>query len=315
MSGNSISPEKFQDMKITAKGEERGYVEFTGLKNLWFNTGTLCNLTCENCYIESSPKNDSLSYINSDDVFPYLEEIQSKNLENCSVDTIGFTGGEPFLNPNMIDILDLVLKHGFKSLVLTNGVNVITRVSDKLLSLNKTYPGQLRLRVSLDHYTEEVHEKERGKGTFKKALDSLRWLSENQFHISVAGRSLIHESQEQAHQGFQNLLKENGIELDLGPDTLVIFPEMDSGKDVPEITTQCFDILNVKPENQMCSSERMVVKKKGQAKPVVMPCTLLAYDQQFKMGERLQDSFDRVYLNHHFCAEFCILGGASCSST
>ena len=79
---------------------------FNGPKTLWFNTGTLCNLECQNCYIESSPKNDSLVYLSSEDIKPYLSEIKS---HNWKVKELGFTGGEPFLNPHMFDILTEVL--------------------------------------------------------------------------------------------------------------------------------------------------------------------------------------------------------------
>jgi sulfatase maturation enzyme AslB (radical SAM superfamily) len=304
--------DKFKDQKVTAKGEERGFIDFKGYKNLWFNTGTLCNLECINCYIESTPKNDRLSYITNEDVLPYLEELKEMNSE---VDTIGFTGGEPFLNPNMIEILEIVCKFGLKALVLTNGVNVIKRVSEKLINLNKAYPDQLRLRVSLDHYTKEVHEKERGEKTFAKALDSIQWFFENQFNLSIAGRSLTHESAEEAKTGYQNLLNDHQVNISLSNENLVVFPEMATDKEVPEITTECFNILNVDPDHQMCASERMIIKKKGESKTTVMPCTLLAYDPQFELGQTLRESQKRVYLNHKFCAEFCILGGASCSST
>ena len=53
-----LDPRKFQDPDITADGEERARVALTRLETLWFNTGTLCNLECANCYIESSPRND-----------------------------------------------------------------------------------------------------------------------------------------------------------------------------------------------------------------------------------------------------------------
>jgi sulfatase maturation enzyme AslB (radical SAM superfamily) len=304
--------EKFKDQRTTAKGEERGYIDFKGFKNLWFNTGTLCNLECTNCYIESSPKNDKLTYITKENVLPYLEELKDLKTQ---VDTIGFTGGEPFLNPHMLEILETVCKFGLKSLVLTNGVNVIKRVSDKLLILQKTYPDQLRIRISLDHYTKEVHEIERGEKSFDKALDSIKWLYENNFELSLAGRSLTNESQGEVNQGYQDLINSIDISLKLNNENLVIFPEMASDKDVPEITTECFDILNVSPDYQMCASERMVIKKKGDSIPTVMPCTLLAYDSQFELGQTLKESQKRVYLNHKFCAEFCILGGANCSST
>ena len=56
-----LDPAKFQDALVTAKGEARAHVALRALETLWFNTGTLCNLTCRNCYIESSPRNDAWS--------------------------------------------------------------------------------------------------------------------------------------------------------------------------------------------------------------------------------------------------------------
>jgi len=53
-----LDPRKFQDPFVTAQGDRRAHVELEALSTLWFNTGTLCNLNCENCYIESSPRND-----------------------------------------------------------------------------------------------------------------------------------------------------------------------------------------------------------------------------------------------------------------
>jgi hypothetical protein len=60
---NSLN-NKFTDPKITADGRNRAFIETRNIKTLWFNTGTLCNIECRNCYIESSPKNDSLAYLN-----------------------------------------------------------------------------------------------------------------------------------------------------------------------------------------------------------------------------------------------------------
>ena len=99
---------KFLDPYITAKGEKRASVVLNELKTLWFNTGTLCNLSCTNCYIESSPKNDRLVYLTVDDVIPYLAEIRT---EFKSVNLIGLTGGEPFLNPHIIEIIEIFLSN------------------------------------------------------------------------------------------------------------------------------------------------------------------------------------------------------------
>ncbi|MFT4889048.1 MAG: MoaA/NifB/PqqE/SkfB family radical SAM enzyme [Pseudohongiellaceae bacterium] len=307
------SLDKFIDPQLTADGKERASVALQSLQTLWFNTGSMCNLSCDNCYIESNPHNDRLTYLTVQDVASYLEEIETLRLPTA---LIGFTGGEPFLNPDFLNILQLTLEKGFATLVLTNGFRRIERYKAELLALNKRYGDKLQLRISLDHHSSSIHEKERGARTFDPALKTAKWLFDQRFRLSIAGRAIESESQRDAMQGYQDLFKEYGIGLNANSsEHLVVFPEMDLEKDVPEITVDCWDILNKKPEQQMCASERMIVKHKGNDKPAVMPCTLLAYDPQFILGTNLNSAEKKVQLNHKFCAQFCVLGGASCSST
>ena len=303
---------KFKDAFKTGKNEDRAYVDLVKLKTLWFNTGTRCNLQCVNCYIESSPTNDELLFITAKEVETYLNEIRELNLGTIQ---ISFTGGEPFLNKDMLPILELCLTRGFNVLVLTNAYRAIDKYFEELTLLNDTFPRKLILRVSLDHHTKEVHEQERGPKTFERTLLTMNTLTNMGFSLSVAGRSLVNESRVEALAGYQKILDDYqvGIEIKEG-ENLVIFPEMTTTRNVPEITTSCWDILNVKPEQQMCASERMVVKRKGTEKPIVLPCTLIAYDPKFELGHTLEESFQRVYLNHPYCAQFCVLGGARCSA-
>jgi len=90
-----LDPAKFQDPVVTLTGAPRAHVRLRALDTLWFNTGTLCNLTCGHCYIESSPKNDRLVYLSAAEVGEYLDEIERLSL---GTSLIGFTGGEPFIN-------------------------------------------------------------------------------------------------------------------------------------------------------------------------------------------------------------------------
>src|SRR6266852_6759587 len=114
-----LNPAKFRDPFVTAKGEPRAWVFLKRLRTLWFNTGTLCNLTCRNCYIESSPRNDRLAYLSAADVAAYLDEIESDGL---GTEEIGFTGGEPFMNPAFPTMLEEALRRGYRVLVLTNAM-------------------------------------------------------------------------------------------------------------------------------------------------------------------------------------------------
>ena len=97
------------------------------------------------------------------------------------------------------------------------------------------------------------------------------------------------------------------------PVALMVFPEMDAAADVPEITEACWGILGKSPEDVMCATSRMVVKRKDAAVPAVIACTLLPYDPRFELGQTLAEASGAVPLNHPHCAKFCVLGGGACS--
>src|SRR6476620_4092352 len=129
-------PRKFQDPFVTAKGEKRAHVALKSLDTLWFNTGTLCNLACQHCYIESSPKNDRLVYLTATEVTAYLEEIAAGGFPTS---LIGFTGGEPFMNPELPLMLEDVLSRGLRALVLTNAMKPMDKCKPSLLQLKERY--------------------------------------------------------------------------------------------------------------------------------------------------------------------------------
>ena len=310
---NLNSDLKFIDPFVTQDGSKRAHVNLKKLGTLWFNTGTLCNLACQNCYIESTPRNDRLSYLRLDEVEAYLEEIIWQGLET---NEIGLTGGEPFMNPDILNIIRSVLERGFSILVLTNGMKPMMRpaIRSGLIELNTEFGDKLTIRVSVDHFDQAVHEKERGSGSWEPMVDGLRWLSENNFQIAVAGRTLWQESEEELREGFSLFFEESEISIDAwNLKELILFPEMDELSSVPEITTECWDLLGVSPDDMMCASSRMVVKHKGDLKPSVMACTLLAYDSSFNLGSTLVEASKSVQLNHPHCAKFCVLGGGKCT--
>ena len=306
-----LAPAKFSDPKITAAGESRAHVELVALRTLWINTGTLCNLSCASCYIESTPRNDRLAYITADEVRAYFEEISRDQLPTRE---IGFTGGEPFLNPYFLAMLEDALTRGFDVMVLTNAMRPMRRFDAQMLSLQERFGEQLTMRVSIDHYTQRFHELERGPRSWQPTIDGLKWLSQNGFRIHVAGRLYSGEPEAAVRDGYARLFAEIGVAVDArDPVTLVLFPEMDLSVDVPEITDACWGILGKSPEDIMCATSRMVVKRKGADAPSVQACTLLAYDERFETGRTLTEASGPVSLNHPHCAKFCVLGGAACS--
>ncbi len=305
---------KFQDPDVTAKGDARAVVALAGVQTLWFNTGTLCNIECVNCYIESSPTNDALVYISTAEVAGYLDQIAARGWPTRE---IGFTGGEPFMNPDMIAMARLCLERGFDVLILTNAMLPMMRKKMRagLLDLVAEFGDRLTLRVSLDHFEPQNHDDMRGSGSFDVTIKGMQWLRDNGIRMAVAGRSLWGDTDAESRAGFAALFARHGFVIDaFDPAMTVLFPEMDEAVDVPEITTACWGILNKKSTDVMCASSRMVVKRKGAGGPTVLACTLLPYDPQFDMGTGLAEAEKPVKLNHPHCAKFCVLGGASCSA-
>ena len=305
---------KFKDPEWTAKGERRARVALSQPKTLWFNTGTLCNIECVNCYIESSPTNDALVYITLADVVSYLDQLEERA---WPITEIAFTGGEPFMNPEMIDLALASLERGYDVLILTNAMRPMMRekMRSGLIDLNKTFPGKLTLRVSVDHFSARLHDEERGVGAFAKTLEGMHWLRDNGIKMAVAGRSVMAASEDESRAGYASFFAKHGFQIDAqDPKETVLFPEMDESAEVPEITTACWGILNKSPEAMMCASSRMVVRRKGAEDPAVLACTLLPYTPEFELGRTLAEAERDVALNHPHCAKFCVLGGASCSA-
>ncbi|KIC19364.1 radical SAM protein [Leisingera sp. ANG-DT] len=305
---------KFQDAFVTADGQQRASVPLSHPETLWFNTGTLCNIECSNCYILSSPTNDALVYLTAAEAKDYLEQIADRN---WPIREIGFTGGEPFMNPEIIAMARAALERGFEVLILTNAMRPMMRKTVKagLLALLEDFGDKLTLRISVDHHSAELHDKERGAGSFAKTIEGMEWLRDNGFAMAVAGRTVWGESEAEARAGYAALFAEHGFAINAqNPGQTVLFPEMDETVEVPEITTACWGILNKSPDSVMCASSRMVVKRKGADTPAVLACTLLPYSPEFEMGATLAEAERPVQLNHPHCAKFCVLGGASCSA-
>ena len=307
-----LAREKFADPKITAAGERRARVALDALRTLWINTGTLCNLSCENCYIESTPRNDRLVYITAEEARAYFDEIARDRLPTRE---IGFTGGEPFLNPHAIEMMEDALSRGFDVLMLTNAMKPMRRYERELIALNERFGARLTMRVS----DRSLHAAPARAGTRTAFLDA-----DNRGPAMALAQWFQDQRRRPALQRRVRTRGARGLRAPVRGDRRRrrrarsalrwwCFPEMDASVDVPEITEACWGILGKSPSDVMCATSRMVVKRKGAERPSVQACTLLAYDERFETGRTLREASGPVSLNHPHCAKFCVLGGAACS--
>jgi hypothetical protein len=307
------APERsFTDPLRTASGEPHASVALDGLYTLWFNTGTLCNIACTGCYIESTPRNDRLIYLSRADFDRFMDEAAIRHPE---LQEVGFTGGEPFMNPDAPGMIEAALVRGYRVLVLTNAMRPMQRHLPLLERLHADYGARLALRVSLDHYTPEGHEQVRGAGSFAPALAGLSWLASKGFALAVAARFSAEETEPAFRAGFAALFRARGLALDAAdPERLVLFPELADQELPPEVSETCWQALRSRGRAVMCQSSRMVVHRKGEATPRVAACTLLPYTPEFDLGASLAEAAGPVTLSHPYCAQFCVFGAASCTT-
>jgi len=282
------------------------------LETLWFNTGTLCNLACQGCYIESSPRNDRLAYFPLAEFNRLLEEASATQ----SLREIGFTGGEPFMNPDILEMIEGALRRGHRALVLTNAMLPMQHHFPALAGLHAAFGAHLAVRVSLDHFTQAGHEALRGPRTWEPALAGLRALFASGFAPSVAARfDPALEDEATTRTGFAALFAAEAFNIDaFNPDHLVLFAEMGKASSVPGVSAAAWAALRPRGADAMCRTARMAVQRKGAAQASIVACTLLAYEPRFELGITLAQAARGVTLDHPHCAQFCVFGASSCMS-
>jgi sulfatase maturation enzyme AslB (radical SAM superfamily) len=273
----------------------------SSLREVWFHTGTDCNLSCGFCFEKAGPGDTRVEQLTFEDARPFIDEAVQLGVKRFS-----FTGGEPFLNPEFLHILKYALTSA-SCQVLTNGTDPFHSTYAALCSL--PHRDRLFFRVSIDQPREEAHDAYRGRGSFQKALEAVRLLAEEGFSVSVARHRLTDEDPSSREAAYASLFRRQNISV---PVPLVSFPDL-AEREHPPITSACMTAHHT-PRSRaqfMCAFSRMIVKQKGTAG--VYSCTLVDDDPSFNLGTTLTESCKHpTYLEHPRCYT-CFAGGVSCS--
>jgi len=281
-------------------------IHLDSLDHLWFQVaGTLCNIKCEHCFISCSPVNHSFEFMTFAQVSSYLEESVSRGVKEYY-----FTGGEPFMNKDMFRILERTMELG-PATVLTNGMLITPEKADRLKIISKNSIYSLELRVSIDGYTEEMNDAIRGKGVFKKAMEGVKNLVENNFlPIITVTKTWENNQDEEVLNGFIDTLKLHGYPRP----RIKILPSIKIGQEV--MRTKGYDkyeyVTNEMLEdfdgnNFICANSR-VATSKG-----VYVCPILIDSLDANLGDTLEDASKCYELKHQACYT-CYLYGAICSN-
>ncbi len=290
----------------TNTGEPRGYIDPNALSELWFHTGTACNLACPFCLEGSSPGDNRLNRITLVDVEPLMREAVELGVEQFS-----FTGGEPFIVKDFVNILRFASRLK-PCLVLTNGTDPLLKRLHQVATLIDQ-PNPVAFRISIDWPDEARHDAGRGADTFQQSLQAIAKLQQLGFGVSLARQMEPDENAAEIDQQFQSLVQDAGYQGDI---RIVAFPDFalpGQNPEVPDITEDCMTRYQTKDTRQtfMCAFSKMVIKKNGEMK--IYACTLVDDDDQYDQGRNLHAALNqRVMLAHHRCYS-CFAYGSSCS--
>ena len=275
---------------------------FPYLETLWLQvTGTLCNLTCKHCFITCGPNNASHPMMSTAEVTQAVDEAIG-----FGVREFYFTGGEPFLHPEIEALIAFVLERAPLS-ILTNGLLIDAPRADRLAKLAAASPYSLDLRISLDGFTADQNDPIRGRGTFDKIIGAVTRCASAGIDPILTITEVV-SATEATLPAFQQLLAEAGISRP----RLKFLPPLRLGREArrdrgyaDEERLFEGDLLPDEVFSLACGTGRMVTAKG------VYPCPILIEAKGARMGDRLSDALHPIQLSHQACYS-CHAEGLRC---
>lgn len=127
-----------------------------------WNVTRRCNLKCVHCYAHAGNENFP------DELSTEEGKVVLDDLARFGVPVVLFSGGEPLMRPDLVELADYAVKKGMRAVISTNGTLITRPVAQELKKVGLSYVG-----ISLDGL-EEINDRFRGvKGAFRKALEGI----------------------------------------------------------------------------------------------------------------------------------------------
>ena len=282
-------------------------VPMKNLETLWLQVGgTLCNLECTHCFISCGPKNDTIPMMSLAQVKERLEESKRLGVKDYYI-----TGGEVFINPEIFEILELILSYGPLD-VLTNGTQFTAEKADRLRKIQDSSGHSLQFRVSMESFEEAANDAIRGKNAYRKAAVGIGHLAAVGFSpILTITRTWEEENDEEMELKFVEFLRSKGVPKP----RIKILPGFFLGKladnersynNEEYVTEKCFENFDI--TQLQCATSRMAT---GDG---VYVCPILVDNPKARMGNNIEETLRPFPLSHSACYT-CRVTGMTCKSS
>jgi AdoMet-dependent heme synthase len=281
-------------------------VELRHLDNLWIQvSGTRCNIACRHCFNNSGPRATAFGLMTFDTVNRAIAAAAARGVRE-----IYFTGGEPFLHAQLLEMITCALTVA-PTTVLTNGMLVSDRIADSLAALASEARYSLEVRVSLDGYTEQMNDAIRGRGVFRLALaGAVRLAQRNLLPLITIVRTWDDGDELAMLAAFTRVLREAGCDRP----RIKVLPPLPLGRELTRVAGlqrgECVTTAMLEGFDRdllMCSNSRLVTDRG------IWVCPLLVEHQDARLGTTLDEAASSYELQHQACVT-CWRYGTICGN-
>ncbi len=281
-------------------------VEFRWLDTLWVQvTGTLCNIACRHCFISCGPKADQVPMMSAEEVERALDEGRAAAMRQ-----VYFTGGEPFLHPELRRLVRSALALAPLTIV-TNGILIDDETARWLAEEFNRARYSLDLRVSLDGMTPEQNDPVRGRGTFEQIVAAVRRIA--RVGLSPVVTVVEHEeglAAAESRARFLEFVRGLGVQQP----RVKFLPLLRIGRE--EGRTHGYerpDALADEPllpevqSSLLCASGRIATAHG------IFTCPILIERADARLGAHVADALTPIHLRWDAC-QTCVLDGLRCNT-
>ena len=279
-------------------------VPFRWMDTLWVQvTGTLCNIACRHCFISCGPKATQIPMMSVDEVQRGLHQGRDAGMRQ-----VYFTGGEPFLHPDIQTLVDLALEVAALT-VVTNGILLDQHMVTWLAGRFEKNRNSLDVRVSLDGMTAAQNDPVRGRGTFESIVAALR-------RLGTAGMSPVvtvveHEAGLEgadARSAFLDFLAGLGIRQP----RVKFLPLLRIGREEGRTHPYAFG-LGEEPLLPAVESSLLCATGRCATAQGIYTCPILVEDPRARLGQSVAESVQAIRLGWTAC-QTCVLDGLRCNT-
>lgn len=276
------------------------------LDTLWLQvSGTLCNIACKHCFVSAGPKVDLHKMMSVEQVERALDDGAGAGMRS-----VWFTGGEPLLHPNILELVDLALARAPLG-ILTNGMLITDGLADALAERFVRAPYNLEIRVSLDGRSPEENDRIRGRGVFDAACEGIRRLAARGVEPIVAA-SILNDLDGPTQAQFADLLRSLGV----SKPRVKWIPAFRLGRESARKGGRAYhDWEKLGPEEVadpeapsrlQCGTSRCVTSEGA------FPCPILVNEPSYRLGATLGEALRPHPVDHRAC-HTCWSEAFSCS--